>query len=93
MKEEFPTYYMYTGPGGVSSGFTKYKIYKVRNPLNLEEERNFIDNRGIQNGFSPLNSEYFKPVTELEWLMQHGIIPVKSSIHKLSDLLTNLKIQ
>jgi hypothetical protein len=92
MTEEFPIYYRYKGPK-ISDQFTADKIYEIQNPLNFEAEGNFIDDRGKQNGFSPFNSQYFDLATKLEWMTQQGMMSVKSSIHKLSDLLTDLKIQ
>lgn len=53
--------------------FTLNKIYKINNPDNLEMEENFIDDKGILNGFSPYNHEYFEPSTEYEYNEQNNI--------------------
>lgn len=58
-----------------SDNFTIGRIYKIkiRNPLNLEDYHNFIDDRGKYNGFSDNNYKYFTPSTEEKWFKQEGI--------------------
>ena len=65
---QYPEYYEFVGAGGVS--FTKGKIYKVRNPKNLDASENFIDNDGYKNGFGNENSKMFIPSTEKAYLEQ-----------------------
>jgi hypothetical protein len=54
-----------------SSNFTIGKIYKCLDPHNINTCGNFIDNSGDRNGFSILNSEYFKPSTKEAYDLQN----------------------
>jgi hypothetical protein len=56
-------YYEFIGTDPGQSYITG-KHYEIRNPDNLEEPENFIDEQGVPNGYSPNNHEYFKPVFE-----------------------------
>ena len=62
VKEEVPEYYECINRGYAS--FTVGKIYKIRNPLNLEDDGNFIDDSGRCNGWCGYNYEHFKPSTK-----------------------------
>jgi len=53
--------------------FTLNKIYKIRNPENLEEIGNFIDDNGAYNGWSGNNYKHFEPSTEYEYNEQNNI--------------------
>jgi predicted transcriptional regulator len=62
--EEYPEYYKFIGN---NSSFTKGKIYKIKNPTNLEAEHNFIDDLNRPNGwggYNECNHKYFKPSTK-----------------------------
>ena len=62
--KEYPEYYEFIGN---NSSFTKGKIYKIKNPTNLEAKHNFIDDRGVKNGWGGVigcNHKYFKPSTK-----------------------------
>ena len=60
-ENDIPEYYEFIGENG--SNFTKGKIYKIRNLNNLENEANFIDDKGDKNRFSGVNYKHFKPST------------------------------
>jgi hypothetical protein len=66
-----PEYYEYIG--GACSDFTKGKIYKIKNPDNLEGDFNFIDDNDDENGFSPINHQYFKPSTKKAFNKQNNM--------------------
>ncbi len=66
--QQYPEYYEYVKTN--NSSFTKGKIYKIRNPKNIEAYENFIDNDGEPNGFSGENTQYFKASTEEAFLAQ-----------------------
>lgn len=72
--------------------FTFNKIYKIRDPANLEKFGNFIDDNGHENGFMPTNHLYFEPSTEMEWWIQEGI-KINSNTNYLIKLLKKLKIK
>ena len=59
--EKYPEYYEFIGN---NSFFTKGKIYKIKNPTNLEAEYNFIDDQNKPNGWGGYNHKYFKPSTK-----------------------------
>ena len=67
---KFPEYYEYIGDK--TNDFTKGKIYKIKNPSNLQDFGNFIDDTGSKNGFGERNHLYFKPSTEDAFLTQNN---------------------
>jgi len=67
-----PEYYEFIGD---AKAFTKGKIYKIKNPSNLEDKGNFIDDEGFVNGYAEDNYKKFKPSTEEAFLVQEGITP------------------
>lgn len=69
-QSQYPEYYEFIGNESMS--FSKGKIYKIINPKDINEERNFIDNLGTANGFSYKNKEKFKPSTEEAFLAQQS---------------------
>lgn len=71
MKSTKPLYYRYTE--STNSSFIGGKIYKIRNPNDLNSWGNFVDENGDGNGFAPNNERYFTPSTEQEWNKQEGI--------------------
>ena len=71
MKSIKPLYYRYIEENGY--GFTKNKIYKIKNPNNLESFSNFLDDKGSWSGWSGENYKKFVPATEQEWNTQEGI--------------------
>lgn len=82
-------YYEFVGKKGNS--FTIGKIYKVKNPNELETSVNFIDDNGKANGFAPNNHKKFILSTEEKWLEQEGFI-IKNNFY-LINLLKKLKIK
>jgi len=61
--EEKPEYYeCFEATRG--SGFTAGKIYKIRNPNNLEDYENFIDDIGEPSGWCCTNYKHFRPSTK-----------------------------
>ena len=67
-------YYEFVGPP--NREFTVGKIYKIRNPNNLEAFGNFINDKGEEDGWSGTNYEKFKPSTKeffdkQEYLVQY----------------------
>lgn len=78
-----PEYYEFIGN---NKDFTKGKIYKIKNPSNLGDSANFIDDKGVGNGWSSNNYKYFKPSTEEAFLVQQsGVSPVSSIEPKSVD--------
>jgi hypothetical protein len=69
-QSQYPEYYEFIGNESMS--FSKGKIYKIINPKDINEVRNFIDNLGTPNGFSYKNKEKFKPSTEEAFLAQQS---------------------
>lgn len=67
-------YYKFIGRSDIY--FTEGKIYKIRNPKDLEAKENFIDDMGNLNGFSDLNYKFFKPSTQQAFDLQEGKIGV-----------------
>lgn len=67
-KESLPEYYECVK---TSCSFTKGKIYKIINPNNLEDVYNFLDNKGVQNGYAGNNHENFKPSTKEAFDLQN----------------------
>jgi hypothetical protein len=70
IQSQYPEYYEFIG--NESTSFSKGKIYKIINPKDINDERNFIDNSGTPNGFSYKNKEKFKPSTEEAFLAQQS---------------------
>ena len=65
MKTFIPEYYEYIGEINLhSTEFIKGKTYKIVNKNNLEALYNFINEKGIANGWSGTNWKYFKPSTK-----------------------------
>jgi hypothetical protein len=71
--------------------FTIGKIYRIRNPKNLEDAVNFIDDRGHANGWCGSNHKHFKPSTLEAFNLQQGIKPKKIKKENLSYLIKLLK--
>jgi len=69
-QSQYPEYYEYIGDESYS--FSTGKIYKIRNPKDIEAGDNFIDNNGDYNGFSGDNGKKFKPSTQEAFLKQQG---------------------
>jgi len=51
-------YYEFIGESDDS--FINGNIYQIKHPSNLEASLNFIDEKGLRNGFSGLNYKKFK---------------------------------
>lgn len=60
--QQTPEYYEYVN--NYENNFTKGRIYKIINPLDINATNNFIDNTGSANGFAHNNHKYFKPSTK-----------------------------
>jgi hypothetical protein len=59
----------------MSTCFTKGKIYKIKNPNNINDYYNFIDDEGDSNGFTEKqgnNTSNFKPSTEEAYCEQQN---------------------
>jgi hypothetical protein len=69
--DSVPEYYKYIAHDS-SQNFTEGKIYKCRKPMDLEAPENFIDDKGLKNGFCGSNYKNFTPSTEAEYLSQEG---------------------
>ena len=74
----FPEYYEFTQEG--KTGFTKGKIYKIKNPSQIGASGNFIDDEGTVNGYGSNNSSYFKPSTEQAFLAQQAMTSGSSNL-------------
>jgi hypothetical protein len=85
----FPEYYEFSQE--VNTGFTKGKIYKIKNPNQIGASGNFIDDVGKVNGYGSNNSSYFKPSTEQAFLAQQGMTSANSNSNKQFDF-TDTKI-
>lgn len=85
----FPEYYEFTQE--VTSGFTKGKIYKIKNPSQIGASGNFIDDEGMVNGYGSSNSSYFKPSTEQAFLAQQGINSGSNKPFDFTDTKINVK--
>jgi len=70
-QSQYPEYYEYVGKLS-SESFTIGKIYKIVNPNNINASQNFIDNKGVRNGFAGENDKKFKPSTEEAFLAQQS---------------------
>ena len=68
-QSQYPEYYELIR---TAQGFTKGKIYKIKNPKDIGAEYNFIDDEGNENGFGSLNNKFFAPSTEGEFLKQQA---------------------
>jgi hypothetical protein len=84
-QNEFPEYYEYIGK--IDNDFTQGKIYKIRNPKDIEAEGNFNDNYGKLNGFSGSNYEKFKPSTKEAFLLQQNFTSSKSNTENSVDVV------
>jgi hypothetical protein len=67
--------------------FTIGKIYKIKNPKNLEDAVNFIDDRGHANGWCGFNHKHFKPSTLEAFNLQESIKPKKIKKNTLLYLI------
>ena len=72
---EYPEYYKCFSGGKreMEDGFTIGKIYKIKNPEDLEKMGNFIDDNGQSNGWGGVNYKHFEPSTIEKWNIQEGI--------------------
>ena len=90
-----PEYYKCITSSTIDS-FTVGKIYKIRNPNNLEDEYNFINDNGKRDGYSGTNFRHFKPSTKEAFDLQESkiITPKKKrsreSMKYLIPILNNL---
>ena len=73
-------YYKCINANSVENCFTLNKIYKIRNPEDLEHIANFIDDNGAQNGWSGNNYKHFEPSTEYEYNEQNNISNKKKDV-------------
>lgn len=62
--DDVPEYYECIDDSGSYHNFKKGRIYKCVNPNNLEAVENFIDDKGIRDGWSGQNYKHFKPSTK-----------------------------
>jgi hypothetical protein len=82
---DYPEYYEYTSSDDIGSDgvveFTKGKIYKIINPKNLKDLKNFIDDKGKPNGYGSENYLFFKPSTkeayEAQQVTEEGTFEIK----------------
>lgn len=86
---QYPEYYEYMDD--TRNNFTKGKIYKVRNPKDIEAGENFIDDNGIENGFSGNNAKYFKASTEEAFLAQQSGASASAKSFDFTDTKINVK--
>jgi hypothetical protein len=88
-----PEYYKFIKETTIKS-FTQYKIYKIKNPDNLNHYENFINDERRANGLSPENDKCFEPATKEEYLIQEGIIPKqKQNYDYLVEFFTKYNIK
>jgi hypothetical protein len=73
-------YYKCINANSAEDCFTLNKIYKIRNPEDLEHVANFIDDNGASNGWSGNNYKHFEPSTEYEYNEQNNISNIKKDV-------------
>jgi hypothetical protein len=88
-QSQYPEYYEFVDD--TRNSFTKGKIYKVRNPKDIEAGENFIDDNGITNGFSGNNAKYFKPSTEQAFLAQQSGTSASAKSFDFTDTKIDVK--
>jgi len=66
-------YYKCINNNNAEDCFTLNKIYKIRNPENLEDFSNFINDKGQSDGWQGNNYKHFEPSTEYKYNEQNNI--------------------
>jgi hypothetical protein len=87
-KIKHPLYYEYIGVRTGQDSFTIGRIYKIRNPKNIEAPFNFMDDNGRENGFVGENHKFFKPST-LKAFTQQESLNKKTSMKTTKKTLVN----
>ena len=91
MKTFIPEYYEYIGEINLhSTEFIKGKTYKIVNKNNLEALYNFINEKGIANGWSGTNWKYFKPSTKEAYDAQFVVKEPKVVLEEPKDKVLTL---